>query len=481
MSDQQRAIQTALRKNLPFSNERRRLLCALSLIMLRPNLTFAKVENSLEYSATVKLLPNATKTKINTNVSGVCLMHPPFDALENELKKWRGRSVRVWAHSDYKWWSQLLPTLRQMKPSTLLLFNEAASHPEQVIYDSLKENNLNPNQRPDAVVWQMKFALSQLESIGLARQPLYWEAWNEPQFAQNGNWQPEAMARYVNHIALASQQAGLPFRVLAPLHMNPAAKGQEWNERLCQKLDSSVVAGLVNHYYNWGWFNLDQPQDEFLRRAGEGPLLRERVRLDSALISRYGKGRWSLHCSEWNVHPETYKPPYYSSRDMAAALYAFSAVKVYLEEGLDSAQFFLLTDHDSHFAAYTREGSVVTKLPTGAVMEWLGEKLQGELLSTNVECPSFRRGNEFGLPDFDVPFLEVIATQAGSLTTMLLANKDPLRSVNVTLKGMSGKIIASELMTPENQNRERTVEVQLTLDQPQRIPHASILTINLSS
>ncbi|MEQ1625622.1 MAG: hypothetical protein ABL870_13060, partial [Sediminibacterium sp.] len=227
-----------------------------------------------------------------------------------------------------------------------------------------------------------------------------------------------------------------------------------------------------------GWFDLNQPQDEFLRRSGGGALLRMRVKLDRALIARYGHGRWSLHCSEWNVHPKTYKPPYNVSRDMAAALYAFSAIKVYLEEGLDSAQFFLLADHDSHFAAYTREGGVVIKRPTGAVMELLGEKLQGTLLKTSVMCPGFRRESEYGLPELEVPYLEVLAAKTGLVTNLLIANKDSIRSAKVMLKGMSGTLFHAEIITANGNNQDESAEVNLDSIAELRIPPSALLAVS---
>jgi hypothetical protein len=57
--------------------------------------------------------------------------------------------------------------------------------------------------------------------------------WNEPQFPQNGGWEPEALARYANDCARALHEAGLPVKVGVPLHMGDT----HWNERLCAALD----------------------------------------------------------------------------------------------------------------------------------------------------------------------------------------------------------------------------------------------------
>lgn len=467
-----------INKKIKFSSMRRRFICAISLTTLSPSFLFAKEKNSFEYRATVRLTKNVIKEEINPNVFGICLMSPPFDALENELKKWTNRSVRIWARTDRKWWSRLLPALKQIAPETLLLFNDIAWHPKRIIYNGITATNLNTNQKPDAVIANMKMALSLLKTVNLEKKKLYWEAWNEPQFPQNGNWGPTAMARYVNDIALLAEKASLPFQVLAPLHMEPTQIGEDWNNQLCKELDLERVRGLVNHYYNVGWFNLEYPQDEFLRRAGDGPLLRERVRLNRALVDHYGKGNWTLHCSEWNVHPKNFKPPYYTSRDMAAALYAFSAIKVYLEEGLDSAQLFLLSGPNSHFATYTLENNIITARPTGIIMEWLGEKLSGELLGTEVNCPRFRRESEYGLPDFNVPYLEVIATRTKIETVVIISNKDPTRSVHVALEGIHGNRNNAELLTAQGKNKDIPVKTLVKVNGDLRIPPAAILAVS---
>lgn len=423
---------------------RRNILSLLPFALLKPSMVFAKTQKVSEYRASVSVGSKVGKTAVNPSVLGACLMYPPFDALKAQLGKWRGRSVRVWSHLDRKWWDQLLPTLRQLEPETLLFFNEASWHPEHALYKSAQDNNLNENQQPDSVIAQMKIVLTLITEAGLNNKKLYWEVWNEPQFAQTGSWAADDMARYVNDIAQMAQKEGLPFGVLAPLHMDPTAEGKQWNENLCQRLDISSVAGLVNHYYNLGWFALSQPQDEFLRRAGDGAVLRERVKLDRKLVEQYGKGKWTLHCSEWNVHPKTYEPPYNVSRDMAAALYAFSAVKVYLEEGVDSAQFFLLASGDSHFAAYTVSGLDVKAQPTGSVMEWLGEHLRGTLVQTEVICPTFKRSSEYGLPDFDVPYLEAIATVSGPVVQCIVVNKDPIYFAQVILLNADAQKITTD-------------------------------------
>ncbi|NOY80768.1 MAG: hypothetical protein GXP31_07160 [Kiritimatiellaeota bacterium] len=393
------------------------------------------------YRAVVTVHPDrGAGRSVNRRVLGVCLMHPPFGDEGVLIRQcFAGTSVRIWAREAVDWWEKLAPGLRNIEPCRTLAFVDKSWHPEKVVYRNRDDNNLFPYQKPDAVVGRVRFALERLQRLGIEIDgPLYWEVWNEPQFDKNGGWPPEALARYANDCAGALKGAGLPVKVGVPLHMGDS----EWNERLCKMLDPGLIDFLVNHYYNVGWHKLSRPRDEFLRRAGYGPVLRERVLRDRALVERFGRGKWTLHCSEWNVHPPTYKPPFHTSHDMAVALYVFSAVRVYLEERLSSAQFFLLSaPKKAHFSAMAkgRDAAPPELRPTGGAFRLLHRSLRGRLAAVDVQTPTFVRDGQLAdLPSVDVPYLEAMAcTDPQSRSaTLLLANKDPERSVSVSVVGL---------------------------------------------
>ncbi len=436
------------------------------------------------YHAAVTVHAVRSGRPVNARVMGVCLMHPPFAGAGALIRQcFAGTSVRIWAREKADWWEKLAPGLRSVEPCRTLAFVDKSWHPEKVVYSSLEDNNLFSYQKPDAVVRRVRFALDRLKRLGVAIDgPLYWEVWNEPQFDKNGGWPPEAMARYANDCAKALKGAALPVKVGVPLHMADAA----WNERLCRVLAPDLIDFLVNHYYNVGWHKLSRPRNEFLRRAGYGPVLRERVRRDRALIERFGRGRWTLHCSEWNVHPPTYNPPFHTSHDMAAALYAFSAVRVYLEEGLSSAQFFLLSaPAKAHFSAMARRpDSAVELWPTGGVFRLLRRSLRGRLLNVDVQSPTFVRDGQLAdLPSVDVPFLEAMACTdpEENTVTVLLANKAPERSVLVSVAGLRlPASLSAVALTGEGEHRERlrTEQVECRVqNRTVELPPASIVVL----
>jgi hypothetical protein len=125
---------------------------------------------------------------------------------------------------------------------------------------------------------------------------------------------------------------------------------------------------------------------------------------------------------------------------MAAALYAFSAVKVYLEEGLASAQFFLLSARDGHFAALNprREGEPLLR-PPGAVLGLLRERLDGERIAVDVRSPTYQRDGQLAnLPTVDVPYVEALACRWEDGTVqLLLANKHPDFPARVRIRGVA--------------------------------------------
>ncbi len=412
------------------------------------------------YRAAVTVHPERDGRLVNRRILGVCLMHPPFDGADDLIRQcFAGTSVRIWARENAEWWDKLAPGLRSIEPCLTLAFVDKSWHPEKVVYNSADHNNLFAYQKPDAVVGRVRFALAQLERFGVEMDgPLHWEVWNEPQYDNNGAWPPEALARYANDCARALKGAALSVKVGAPLHM----EDREWNERLCKALAPDLIDFLVNHYYNVGWHKLSRPEDEFLRRAGYGPVLRERVRRDRALIERFGRGKWTLHCSEWNVHPPTYKPPFHTSHDMAAALYVFSAVRVFLEQGLDSAQFFLLSaPEQAHFSVLALDRGAAPELwPTGAAFRLLHRALRGRLLPVEVQAPTFLRDGQLAdLPSVDAAYLEAMAcsdTRTGAVT-LLLANQDPKRSASVRVAGLPLPArCAAAVLTGQGEHRDRS-------------------------
>jgi hypothetical protein len=385
-------------------------------------------------SASIKI--QGRRRPINRLVLGVGLMYPPFDSLADALSTFSQSSVRVWSHADAPWWKQFETALVQMRPLKILAFNnELSRHSDKVFYRSAADNNLSVSQQVEQVLLQIQFAIGRLASINaMPSGGFYWEVWNEPELKKNGSWPAPDMARYANEIALAVRQKKIPAKILVPLSMYD----QAWSEEMCSTLDPDLVDGLVNHYYYYQWNNVKLPQDEFLARASGGPILSKLIGQDKMLVEKYGKGRWTLHCSEWNLEPPDFSsPPFNITRDMAAALYALDALKIYLANDLATAQFFLLANRDQHFSAITTKkvGPPVVR-PAGALFGLLHKHLNGQLVELAVDSDSYERRAKNEMLPTEIPYISALAArQANGAGALFISNKHPSLGAEVDVSG----------------------------------------------
>ena len=354
-----------------------------------------------------------------------------------------GTSARLWpgnlVDSSFDEKKELI---KWLKPELLLAFVDRSDHHnEKIKYLSDEKNNLEPYQKTDKIVEDLKWILSRLSSVNYLPKGkyLYWEAWNEPQHIQNGAWNANEFANYINVLASKIKKEKLPVKVGAPLHMDDS----NWNVQLCKKLDTNLVDFLVNHYYGF-WQYTKQPNSDFLARAGFGITLRDRVRKDMELIKKYGNNVWTLHCSEWNLHPNHYSPPFESTTDMAAAIYAISAIRIFLEEGLESAQFFLISSQE-HFGTLTiSEDGKVKVHATGKVFKLINEFLRGKLLKIDVYSPKYsldiKKVDNLG-KFFDrkiyVPYIEAIGClSSDGIIKIILCNRNEVSKVSLKIDGI---------------------------------------------
>jgi hypothetical protein len=373
---------------------------------------------------------------VNRLVLGVGLMYPPFDTLADALGSFSESSVRVWSHIDAQWWKQFETALVQLKPSKVLAFNnELSRHADKVFYRSAADNNLSAAQQVEQMLLQIQYAIDRLVSINtMPAGGFYWEVWNEPELKKNGSWPAPDMARYANEIASAVRQKKIPVKILVPLSMYDPV----WSEQLCAKLDPNLVDGLVNHYYYYQWNTVKLPEDEFLARASGGPILSKLIGQDKMLIDKYGKGRWALHCSEWNLEPPDFSsPPFNITRDMAAALYALDSLKIYLANDLATAQFFLFANRDQHFAAITtkKDGPPIVR-PAGALFGLLHKHLNGQLLELAVDSEGYERRAKNETSSTKIAYINAMAARkADGYGALFVSNKHPSLGAEVDVSG----------------------------------------------
>jgi alpha-L-arabinofuranosidase len=434
---------------------------------------------------------------VNRKVLGAGLMFAPFKTHEPIISTMfgKGTSARLWPGSliDEEF-DEKRNLIVSLAPSQVLAFSERSAHGnEKISYESENKNNLETYQKSDKIVKDIEWILSRLNQVSYPPegQSLYWEAWNEPQFEQNGGWDADAFANYVNDLAAKIKQSKLSVKVGAALHMDDS----DWNNQLCKKLDPEIVDFLVTHYYGF-WENIEIPNNNFLARAGFGVALRERVKSDLELIKIHGNNNWTLHCSEWNLHPPNYKPPYNTTRDIAAALYALSAIKIYLEEGIESAQYFLISSAE-HFGTISIEKDDTVKIhPTGAAFKLMNKCLQGKLLKADIKSPEYTlkakriagKGKSYS-ESYQVPFIEAISCLWDDGTVnILLGNKHETQSANLSIQGISMPDKLTMQTVSENINKDEQVsDLKKSLAQNNKsqksitIPAKSITAITINS
>jgi alpha-L-arabinofuranosidase len=265
----------------------------------------------------------------------------------------------------------------------------------------------------------------------------------------------------------------------------------EWNDQLCKRLNPNLVDFLVTHYYGF-WENVKEPSNNFFARAGFGFVLRDRLRRDLELIKNYGQNRWTLHCSEWNLHPPKDEPPYNTTTDIAAAQYALSAIKIYLEENLESAQYFLISSQ-GHFGAMNISGDSAVKVhATGAAFRLMNECLHGKLLKVNINSPSYtlkvnqtdKKGKDY-LAFYQVPLIEAIACLWDDGTIkIIIGNKHETKASNLKMQGISlqRKITIQTILEEKNNskiNESKKVLIQTEPFKNLTLPPKSIVAITM--
>jgi alpha-L-arabinofuranosidase len=431
---------------------------------------------------------------VNRKVLGAGLVLPPFKTHEKLISTIFGdqTSVRLWpgqlTDEDFDEKKSLIVSLT---PSQILAFSERSTHSnEKINYESASKNNLEPHQKAEKIIQDIQWILSRLSQVKYPPkgQFLYWEAWNEPQFDQNGAWDADLFAKYVNDLAAKIKQLKLPVKVGAALHMdNP-----EWNNQLCKRLNPNLVDFLVTHYYGF-WENIKEPSNNFLARAGFGFVLRDRVRRDLELIKNYGQNKWTLHCSEWNLHPPKYEPPYNTTTDIAAAHFALSAIKIYLEESLESAQYFLISSQE-HFGAISIAVDGTVKVhATGAAFRLMNECLHGKLLKVNIASPTYtlkvkqpdKKGKDY-LASYSIPLIEAIACLWNDGTIkIVIGNKHETKSTNLKIRGipLQKKLTIQTILEEKNKSEISELKKILTLNASSNnltLPPNSIIAITIN-
>lgn len=320
---------------------------------------------------------------VNRRAFGVCAHAPPWGAREIQRSRafLADSSIRVWVRPDSKWNATWADLVRGTQPDWVLGYTDKSWHPEKVVYRSAADNNLFGYQLPNAVAKLVRDA----ESATGLRLDAY-ELWNEPEFAVNGSWPPEDMARYVADCSVELRKHRPELQVGAFLTKS------DWNRTFLARLEQGQIDFVDHHYYNTRWFGLGADGElAYAGKVGYTPVLRKRVRADLADIAASASEPLPLITSEWGIHPKTYKAPYDVCHDIGAVVFHASALLAFMEEGVFAAQYFKLTDAAKDPLAHFR--LINQKHPEAgignlALFSCFGTLFNGRLLRVRTTCPN---------------------------------------------------------------------------------------------
>ena len=397
--------------------------------------------------ATVEIDATHDLGPVNRQLLGACIYETALT--DNAAQACRsfleGGATRVWVRLKPTWHSTYVPFLRAVRPKLVIGFTDKSWHPEKARYQSATDHNLFGYQLPDHVVKTVRCGLD--SGVPLTHYAL----WNEPWHAINGGWDADDYARYITDCSRALRGAFPKLKIGAFVH----AGRPEWNERFLSQLAPGDIDVVIDHFY----FGLHRPDPALgpYGKVGLATRLAEQVREIRQLVDRLGKGRWQFMCTEWNVHPPSYDPPYAPSRDLGAALFQASMLQAFEREGLDAATVFLLSS-SRHFSLIGDPGAK-TRWPTFHVFDMYGRHYRGIRLDTRTQSPTFAHWvvNE---PESrcEVPLVEATSCRGpdGDIAAMVV-NKRAEGPTEVTLvfKGFRAQSATVEMLTGDSATTTR--------------------------
>ncbi len=411
----------------------------------------------VEVDATRELGP------VNRQLFGVCVYETGLtDRAAQACRSFLGGgATRVWVRLNPAWHATYVPFLRAVKPKLVIGFTDKSWHPEKARYVSAKDNNLFGYQLPSHVVKTVRCGLE--SGVPLTHYAL----WNEPWHAVNGGWDADDYARYIRDCSRALRAAFPQLKIGAFVHAGRPA----WNERFLSRLAPGDVDVLIDHFY----FGLRRPDPALgpYGKVGLAARLAGQVREIRQLVDRFGKGRWQFMCTEWNVHPPSYDPPYEPSRDLGAALFQASMLQAFEREGLDAATLFLLNSK-RHFSLIG-DADAKTRWPTFYVFDMYGRRYRGGRLATRTESPMFAHWltNE---PESrrETPLVEATACRnpEGEIVVMAVNKRaEGPAEITFSFKGFQPRRATSEVLTGESPTTvQARVSTQPVLPPPEGEP-----------
>jgi hypothetical protein len=378
--------------------------------------------------------------KVNKKLFGVCAHKPPWsEALIQAVKPFlENGSVRVWARGNKKWDTQWGELLKETNPKWSLGFTDKCWHPKPVRYASTSDNNLFDYQQPAKTLNRLIYALK-LAKVKLDA----YEIWNEPEFKVNGAWPPMDMSRYVADCSKAIKKRFPEMQIGAFLC------DSAWNRSFLKSLPKGAVDFVDHHYYNTFWFHVGYSgATAYSGKVVYTPQLRKRIISDLNDIKCASPKQISLICSEWGVHPKTYKAPYGVCHDIGAVIYHASAILAFMDLGLQSAQFFKLSEPSAKLTHFRLINPEHPRSGIGNLLlfQAFGRLFKGERVALALTAPSLTVSgveSKNHPPSLTAPVTEGAAAlwNDGKHLCVMLINKHLKTKATIALKGLDGKWI----------------------------------------
>ena len=430
--------------------------------------------------ATVEIDAARELGPVNRQLFGACIYETGLtDRAAQACRSFlEGGATRVWVRLKPEWHATYAPFLHAVKPKLVIGFTDKSWHPEKARYRSATDHNLFGYQLPQHVVKIVKCGLD--SGVPLTHYAL----WNEPWHGINGGWDADDYARYITDCSRALRAAFPKLEIGAFVH----AGRPKWNERFLSQLAPGDIDVVIDHFY----FGLHRPDPALgpYGKVGLATRLAEQVREVRQLVDRLGKGRWQFMCTEWNVHPPSYDPPYAPSRDLGAALFQASMLQAFEREGLDAATVFLLNS-SRHFSLIG-DPDAETRWPTFHVFDMYGRHYRGTRLDTRTQSPTFahRIADE---PDSrcEVPLVEATSCRSpeGDIAAMVVNKRsEGPTEVSLGFEGFQALGATSEVLIGDSATTTRAhVVTQPVLPPPEggpwrvMLPAFSFAAIRFSS
>ncbi len=351
---------------------------------------FSKEKCNIEYPDTSEMQQinaniNISEKKgiVNKKVLGVCAHKPPWPSsvIKSIYPFLNNGSIRVWARGNKDWDSQWGKLVKSVEPEWVLGFTDNVWHPEKVRYNTASDNNLFDYQQPEAILKRLKY-VQKITDYNLSA----YEIWNEPEFKVNGGWAPTDMARYVTDCSKL-------IRTNFPkLNIGAFLCDSKWNKEFLKNIPRNIISFVDHHYYNTFWFHVGYNGDTaYTGKVIYTPQLKKRIDNDLNSIRKFAPNRMDLVCSEWGIHPKTYKAPYDVCHDIGAVIYHASTVLAFMDAELFSAQFFKLSEPSIEMDHFRLINPFYPQTATGNLLLFrsFGELFKGERILLNIKAPYF--------------------------------------------------------------------------------------------